>query len=332
MTRENGERTWPHSKRSTCLGQRRAAVYLLPRQKQNGGQHMTIQYDPTFPPLRKGRRCQAPALCSSQWRRCVYGTFHLCDKENHHSSWNGGTGVFRASRWGGWWNQQRTKEFRLLQLWKFRWWCGRSKEKRKFWGFYHLTFLNWGERTCLRQKVTVVTRKMVEKLRILRKNIFGKSLTKYAPSGVQNTIRNRKSRYRFFKYGSLWLRCPETLFISHENANFLFSVLRVDPGEAKTPLSWKMSTRRSVQNARLPGSLFFYQQYKACFFFACFSTMPSEYCKKKTLDLKCRTVQKIPFGPYDWKPIWPEHFSFSVPFSIITHEHPKKSFFKKLWV
>ena len=31
------------------------------------------------------------------------------------------------------------------------------------------------------------------------------------------------------------LRCPETLFISHENANFLFSVFRGVQGEAKTP-------------------------------------------------------------------------------------------------
>ena len=31
------------------------------------------------------------------------------------------------------------------------------------------------------------------------------------------------------------LRCPETLFISHEHANFLFSVFRVVRGEAKTP-------------------------------------------------------------------------------------------------
>ena len=30
------------------------------------------------------------------------------------------------------------------------------------------------------------------------------------------------------------LRCPETLFISHEHANFLFSVFRVVQGEAKT--------------------------------------------------------------------------------------------------
>ena len=31
------------------------------------------------------------------------------------------------------------------------------------------------------------------------------------------------------------LRCPGTLFISHEHANFLFSVFRVVQGEAKTP-------------------------------------------------------------------------------------------------
>ena len=31
------------------------------------------------------------------------------------------------------------------------------------------------------------------------------------------------------------LKCPETLFISHENANFLFSVFRVVQDEAKTP-------------------------------------------------------------------------------------------------
>ena len=31
------------------------------------------------------------------------------------------------------------------------------------------------------------------------------------------------------------LRCPETLLVSHENANFLFSVFRVVQGQAKTP-------------------------------------------------------------------------------------------------
>ena len=75
------------------------------------------------------------------------------------------------------------------------------------------------------------------------------------------------------------LRCPETLFISHENANFLFSVVRIVQGEAKTPKimgccranfaflpalkigtfrRWKMNIRMNVQNLtfRSPGSLF----------------------------------------------------------------------------
>ena len=51
--------------------------------------------------------------------------------------------------------------------------------------------------------------------------------------------------------------------------------------------------------------------------------MPSGNCKK-TFDLERRTVQKITFCLHDWKPIWPEHFSSSVPFSIITHELSKK--------
>ena len=57
----------------------------------------------------------------------------------------------------------------------------------------------------LRQKVTVMTWKMVEKIWILSKNIFGESLTKCAPSGHEKTIINRKSREPFFKYGSLRL-------------------------------------------------------------------------------------------------------------------------------
>ena len=42
------------------------------------------------------------------------------------------------------------------------------------------------------------------------------------------------SRYNFLTF-FLCLRCPETLFISHENANFLFSVFKVVQGEVKTP-------------------------------------------------------------------------------------------------
>ena len=41
---------------------------------------------------------------------------------------------------------------------------------------------------------------------------------------------------QIFVYVSpIYLRCPGTLFISHEHANFLFSVIRVVQGEAKTP-------------------------------------------------------------------------------------------------
>ena len=79
------------------------------------------------------------------------------------------------------------------------------------------------------------------------------------------------------------LRCPGTLFISHENAIFLFSVFRVVQGEAKTPnimgccranfaflhalkigtfrgkwtLEWVIKTSHFVL---LHGSLFFYHQ------------------------------------------------------------------------
>ena len=84
---------------------------------------------------------------------------------------------------------------------------------------------------------------------------------------------------------------PGTLFISHEHANFLFSVFRVVQGEAKTPkimgcvqgnfciftcpkdwhFSWKMNIRMSVQNLTIlsPGSLFFNQQ-QTCFFLCMF--------------------------------------------------------------
>ena len=39
----------------------------------------------------------------------------------------------------------------------------------------------------------------------------------------------------FFLRKFAQLRCPETLFISHETHFFLFSVFRVVQGEAKTP-------------------------------------------------------------------------------------------------
>ena len=62
-----------------------------------------------------------------------------------------------------------------------------------------------------------------------------------------------------------------------------------------------------------------YRSTVSLLLFACFSTIPCGNCKKTR-----RTVQKTTFCFYDWKPSWPELFSFSVPFSIITHEHSKK--------
>ena len=65
--------------------------------------------------------------------------------------------------------------------------------------------------------MTNTTWKMVEKIWILTKNIFGESLTKYAPGGHEKTIINRKSREPFFKYGSLRLndlRFDKTAYLS----------------------------------------------------------------------------------------------------------------------
>ena len=42
---------------------------------------------------------------------------------------------------------------------------------------------------------------MVEKLRILRKNMFGKSQTNYTPSGIQKIFRSRKSGYTILSMG-----------------------------------------------------------------------------------------------------------------------------------
>ena len=53
-------------------------------------------------------------------------------------------------------------------------------------------------------KVTVVTRKMVEKLRMLRKNIFGKSLAKYTQRFLKNQ-QKQEIKESVFKYGSLRL-------------------------------------------------------------------------------------------------------------------------------
>ena len=132
------------------------------------------------------------------------------------------------------------------------------------------------------------------------------------------------------------LRCPETLFISHENANFLFQslgwfkvrpntkhngvlqgkfcilpALKIGTFRGKWTLEWAFKTSLFARLA-----LYFFNQQLTCFFFACFSTMPSGDCKR-TFDFEWRTVQKITFCLYVWKPVQPENFSFSVPFSII---------------
>ena len=122
---------------------------------------MTLEYDPTFRPLRKGSRCQAPALCSSQWRICVYGTFHLCHKENHHSSWNG---VFRAYRWGGFDKiNRRWRNFDYCNCEGLDIGVGGTKTKDNSKVFAILpSWIEEKEGRFLRQKVTVVTRKMVE--------------------------------------------------------------------------------------------------------------------------------------------------------------------------
>ena len=156
-------------------------------------------------PLRKGSRCHAPALCLSQWRGWVYATFHLWDKENHCSSCNGG--IFRVFREGGFdeinrrWRNFNYSNREVLDLPV----GGRNKKENTE---VFAVLPSWNdekEERFLRQKVTVMTWKMVEKIWILSKNTFGESLTKCAPSGHEKTIIDRKSREPFFKYGSLRL-------------------------------------------------------------------------------------------------------------------------------
>ena len=156
-------------------------------------------------PLRKGSRCHTPALCLSKWRGWVYATFHLWDKENHRSSCNGG--IFRVFRAGGFdeinrrWRNFNYSNRNVLDLP-----VGGRNKKENTEVFAVLPSRNdEKEERFLRQKVTVMTWKMVEKIWILSKNIFGESLTKCAPSGHEKTIINRKSMEPFFKYRCLRL-------------------------------------------------------------------------------------------------------------------------------
>ena len=118
------------------------------------------------------------------------------------------------------------------------------------------------------------------------------------------------------------LRCPGTLFISHENANFLFSVFRVVQGEAKTPkimgccranfaflhalkigtfrgkwtLEWVIKTPHFVLLA-----LYFLITIKLAF-----SLIASQQClarSAKNVWVRAQNRAKVTFCLYDWKPI-----------------------------
>ena len=63
-----------------------------------------------------------------------------------------------------------------------------------------------------------------------------------------------------------------------------------------------------------------------------FSLIASQRCLARTAKnvwVWAQNSAKITFCLYDWKPIKPELFSFSAPFSIITHEHQKKFVFQQ---
>ena len=154
-----------------------------------------IERSVPFPPLRKGSRCCASTLCSSQWRRYVYATFHLWDKENHCSSQN--DGVFRAFRKGVFgeinrrWINFDYGNCEVLDSGVGAW--ERKKNILRFLLSY-LPKLRRKKNVFFATKSDRYNMKNGWKLQILRKNIFGKRQTKYTPSGVQKPIRSRKSR------------------------------------------------------------------------------------------------------------------------------------------
>ena len=98
------------------------------------------------------------------------------------------------------------------------------------------------------------------------------------------------------------LRCPETHFIFHEKANFLFSAFSIFQGETKTPkrkvcftgnfaflpdlkigtFLWKLSLWVTVKTSHFVrlALYFFLNPWSNCFFFACFSTIITRKCKK----------------------------------------------------
>ena len=165
----------PNARRSTFSSMRRASAHMLPWQNQNGGKFRLVYQRLAMSPLRKGSRCHAPALCFSQWRGWVYATFHLWDKENHRSSCNGG--IFRAFRAGGFDEiNRRWRNFNYANREVLDLPVGGTNKKESIEVFAVLP--SWNdekEERFLRQKVAVMTWKMVEKIWILCKNIFGES-------------------------------------------------------------------------------------------------------------------------------------------------------------
>ena len=64
---------------------------------------------------------------------------------------------------------------------------------------------------------------------------FPVGFTRWHSADRKLQVANRRSISNLYQTQVWYLRCPETLFISHEHANFLFSVFSVAQGEAKTP-------------------------------------------------------------------------------------------------
>ena len=143
------------------------------------------------------------------------------------------------------------------------------------------------------------------------------------------------------------LRCPETIFISHENTNFIFSVFRMVEGEAKTSKimgcckatfaflpalkigtfrkkwTWEWVFKTSLF-VHLALYYYFFFLSRVNLLFLCMFLNDAKRELQKNVDLEWRTVQKVTFCLYVWKPVSPEIFSFSVLFSIITHERLHK--------
>ena len=118
---------------------------------------------------------------------------------------------------------------------------------------------------------------------VTRRLIWKRNVQRRVWSKLSFERRFVRKRQRHFVLSVVWpLKCPGTLFISHENANFLFSVFWVVQSEAKTPkimgccranfaflhalkigtFRGKWTLEMSDQNVTFhsPGSLFFNHQ------------------------------------------------------------------------